>query len=191
MKSCLEVDVAMSSMAQHASPKFITHNEYLRPQFNMNLTGWGISTSSRMLTAKASLGKLSRPLEHLLSVRVQQPQGQDEHEDGHLHDCLVAQALEDGGPGEQEHALHVEDHEQEGVDVVTDLGLRPPLADRVDAALVGGQLLGERAMGGDDPGRGEFHGYQSEPCDQQGDHDAVGLVVGLHALLPNRVRTEL
>src|SRR5918997_4717674 len=32
MKSCFEVDVAMSSIAQQARPKFMTHREYLRPQ---------------------------------------------------------------------------------------------------------------------------------------------------------------
>src|ERR671919_3204508 len=39
MKSCFEVEVAMSSIAQQASPKFITHSEYFRPQFRMNLIG--------------------------------------------------------------------------------------------------------------------------------------------------------
>src|SRR5438093_9187969 len=107
MKSCLDVDVAMSSMAQHARPKFITHSEYFRPQFRMNLTGWGISTWSRMLTGT------SRPLEHLLAIRVEQAERQDEHEDRHLHHRLVPEALEDRGPREQEDAFHVEDHEQE------------------------------------------------------------------------------
>ena len=46
MKSCRDVDAAMNSMAQHASPKFITHREYRRPQFRMNFTGWGIWTVS-------------------------------------------------------------------------------------------------------------------------------------------------
>ena len=36
----------MNSMAQQASPKFITHREYLRPQFSRNLTGWGMLTCS-------------------------------------------------------------------------------------------------------------------------------------------------
>ena len=42
MKSCFEVDAAISSIAQHASPKFMTHSEYCRPQLRRNLTGWGI-----------------------------------------------------------------------------------------------------------------------------------------------------
>src|SRR5438552_2926969 len=54
MKSCLDVEVAMSSIAQQARPKFITHNEYLRPQFRMNLTGWGMGTLSIKPTAAPS-----------------------------------------------------------------------------------------------------------------------------------------
>src|SRR5919109_2929079 len=34
MKSCLLNDVAMNSIAQQASPKLNTHNEYRRPQFS-------------------------------------------------------------------------------------------------------------------------------------------------------------
>src|SRR5712691_9414697 len=79
MKSCLEVEVAISSMAQQASPKFITHSEYFRPQFRMNLTGCGMGTwSSRPISSS-----LSDPMEHPLPVCVQQAEGQDEHEDGH------------------------------------------------------------------------------------------------------------
>src|SRR5439155_476434 len=82
-------------------------------------------------------------------------------EDAHLDHGLHAQALEDRRPGEQEDALDVEDHEQEGVDVIANLGLGPALADGVDPTLVGGELLGELAAGGDDPGCGEGHGDQS------------------------------
>ena len=46
MKSCFDVEAAMNSIAQHASPKFITHSEYRRPQFRMNLTGCGMGTDS-------------------------------------------------------------------------------------------------------------------------------------------------
>src|SRR5438128_563445 len=57
MKSCLDVEVAMSSMAQQAKPKFITHSEYFRPQFKMNLTGCGISTWSIRPTEAPSSGR--------------------------------------------------------------------------------------------------------------------------------------
>src|SRR5437588_5721673 len=57
MKSCLEVDAAMNSMAQHARPKFITQSEYRRPQFRMNFTGWGMGTESiRPIKKESSLG---------------------------------------------------------------------------------------------------------------------------------------
>src|SRR5207249_7521144 len=49
--------------------------------------------------------------------------------------------------------------------------------------FVGGELLGRLAAGGDDAGGGERHGHQPEPGDQQGEDDAVVLVVALHALL--------
>ena len=54
----------------------------------------------------------------------------------------ASRALEHRGPREEEDALDVEDDEQERVDVVADLRLAPALADRVHAALVGGELAG-------------------------------------------------
>src|SRR5919109_4882065 len=47
MKSCFEVEVAISSMAQQARPKFMTHREYRRPQLRMNLTGWTFGSGVR------------------------------------------------------------------------------------------------------------------------------------------------
>src|SRR6266511_839198 len=146
MKSCFEVEVAISSIAQHANPKFITHSEYFRPQFRMNLTGCGTGTLSRMLTWLSS-SLVSGPLEHPLSIGVQETQREDEHEDGHLDNGLVGEALEDRRPREQEDALDVEDHEQERVDVIPDLGLAPALPNRVDPALVGGELLRDLPSG--------------------------------------------
>lgn len=45
-KSCLEVEVALSSMARQARPRFMIRSEYFRPQFGMNFTGWGNSMFS-------------------------------------------------------------------------------------------------------------------------------------------------
>ena len=45
-KSCLEVEVALSSMARQARPKFMIRSEHFRPQFRMNFTGWGNSMFS-------------------------------------------------------------------------------------------------------------------------------------------------
>ena len=44
-------------------------------------------------------------------------------------------------PREDEDGLDVEHHEEQGKDVVADLALRPARADRVDAALIGDELL--------------------------------------------------
>src|SRR5581483_8477463 len=46
MKSCRDIDVAMNSIAQQASPKLNTHREYRRPQLSTNLTGLGASRES-------------------------------------------------------------------------------------------------------------------------------------------------
>src|SRR5215510_8343437 len=46
MKSCRPIDVAMNSMAQHASPKLNTQSEYFRPQFSRYRTGSGASFAS-------------------------------------------------------------------------------------------------------------------------------------------------
>src|SRR6266704_2845001 len=56
MKSCFDVDVAISSIAQQASPKFMTHSEYFRPQLRMNFTGCGMGTLSIRPTAAPSFG---------------------------------------------------------------------------------------------------------------------------------------
>src|SRR6478672_1428854 len=39
MKSCRAIEVAMNSIAQHASPKLNTHRLYRRPQFRTNRMG--------------------------------------------------------------------------------------------------------------------------------------------------------
>jgi len=83
-----------------------------------------------------------------------------------LDDRLGPQLLEHGCPGEEEHALHVEDHEEERVDVVADLRLGPTLAHGVDAALVGGEFAQAGTPGSDDPGRDERHSHQAESGDQ-------------------------
>src|SRR3954447_2814604 len=43
MKSCRLIEVAMNSMAQHASPKLKTHRLYRRPQFRTTRSGSGAS----------------------------------------------------------------------------------------------------------------------------------------------------
>src|SRR5438034_193806 len=128
MKSWRLVEAAISSMAQHARPKFMTQSEYFLPQFRTNFAGCGKLTLS--VRPMASLPPL-QPLENLLLPRVEQPDGQDDDEHDHLRedDACARELLEDGCKGEQEHALNIEYHEKEREDVVPDLGLAPALAD--------------------------------------------------------------
>ena len=58
----------------------------------------------------------------------------------------VPYSLELGGPREDEDGLDVEDDEEQGEHVVADLALRPPIAHRVDAALVRDRLLRARPV---------------------------------------------
>src|SRR5438105_8951624 len=81
MKSWRLVDAAISSIAQHARPKFMTQSEYFRPQFKTNFAGWGKLTLS--VRPMASLPPL-QPLENLLLPCVEEAYGQDDDEDDHL-----------------------------------------------------------------------------------------------------------
>src|SRR4029078_1015860 len=93
----------------------------------------------------------SYPTQHALATRVHEAKEQDEHEDTHLDQPEAGIPLALRRPRKDEHCLHVAHHEkqgedgehdeQQGEDVVTDLALGPTLTDRVDAALVRGQLL--------------------------------------------------
>src|SRR5438093_5514919 len=177
MKSWRLVDAAISSIAQHASPKFITHSEYRRPQLRMNLTGCGRSTLSTRPT-------LFHPLEDLLLPGIEQADGEDADEDDHLDEngSLGPQLLELDRPGEEEDAFDVEDHEQEGKEVVADVRVAPSLADRVDAALVRGEFLGARLAGPHEAVSQESDCYEPSPDRGQGTQCRV-LPVVAHAVL--------
>src|SRR3954466_14888512 len=83
----------------------------------------------------------SHPPQNALAPGVDEAENEHEHEGRHLGEPESAISLETGRPREDEDGLDVEEHEQQGEDVVTDLALRPPVADRVDAALVRDVLL--------------------------------------------------
>src|SRR5205807_2195767 len=73
---------------------------------------------------------------------VEQAQGENDDEDQHLDQTEHLHGLEADGPREDENRLHVEHHEEQGVDVVADVTLGPAAADRIHAALVAQVLLG-------------------------------------------------
>src|SRR5262249_8142298 len=60
---------------------------------------------------------------------------QNRQEDKHFDQAEEAEELEADGPREQEDRFHVEDHEQDGDDVITDGVASAGAVDGVDAAL--------------------------------------------------------
>ena len=97
---------------------------------------------------------------------------QDQHEDSHLGKAETGVALELGRPRENEHRFDVEDHEEEGEDVVADLALRPSVTDRIDSAFVRRELFDRRLVGPHQCGdaqqqSGQQQGNCPEPDDRQ------------------------
>src|SRR3978361_2153442 len=117
-------------MAQQARPHWYTHRLYERPMLNSVVSGFG----RRPRATIPMCGDL-HPAQHALAPRIHEAQEQDEDEDAHLGETEPGVPLELRAPREDEHGLHVEDHEQQREHVVADLAPRPPRADRVDAAL--------------------------------------------------------
>src|SRR4051794_15752570 len=129
-----EPNAAPISIAQHARPHWYTHRLYERPRLNNDVNGLGMRPLS---TNPMS----SYPTQHALAPRVHEPKEQNEHEDTHLDQAETGVPLQLRRPRKDEHCLYVEDDEEQGEDVVTDLALRPSFADRVHTTLVRGQLL--------------------------------------------------
>src|SRR6185436_15362664 len=102
-------------MAQPARPHSYTHREYFRLMLSRLVSGLGRRPfSTRPISA-------SHPPQHALAPGVDEAEEQDEHEEAHLDQAEAAVDLELGGPGEDEHRLHVEHHEEQGEHVVADL----------------------------------------------------------------------
>src|SRR3954466_11953219 len=78
----------------------------------------------------------SDPTEDAFTPGVEESEGEDHDEDGHLDEAEDVVDLEADGPGEDEHGLDVEQHEQDREDVVAALTLRPAVTDRIDSGLV-------------------------------------------------------
>ena len=79
---------------------------------------------------------LSSPLRQTYA----RPRSSTSDEHGHLDQAEPAERLDVDRPREDEHGLDVEDHEQQGVDVVADVRLAEA-RQRVGARLVGDVLL--------------------------------------------------
>src|SRR5215212_377519 len=100
---------AAISMAQHARPHWYTQREYFRAVLNSEPRGLGMrpfSTSptigpSRSLRSQQHLEvvpQASQPLEDALSPCIDEPEGEDDDEDDHLHEAEDVVGLEAQGP---------------------------------------------------------------------------------------------
>src|SRR4051794_24617868 len=87
------------------------------------------------------------PAQDALAPGIQQPESKDGNEHEHLDEAEDVVGLQLDGPREDEHGLDVEQDEEQGEDVVTDLALGPTEPYGIDARLVIEVLLGL------DPGR--------------------------------------
>jgi len=104
--------------------------------------GYGTRSASP-LKSKPSL----RPIRAPLAPGVEETDRQHGDEDQHLHKARRAEPAEGERPREQEDRFDVEDQEQQGEDVVAHRERMPGVADRLDAALVGGVFLGDGWIG--------------------------------------------
>jgi hypothetical protein len=121
-----------------------------------------------MEVAMNSMAQQARPKLNTHSEYLRLPEGR--------HPELV----EHQRPGEQEHALDVEDHEQECEHVVADLGLGPGGAHRIHAALVGGQFARAGPVRAKESVGPERDRHEGDREDQKGGERAVGLEIRGH-----------
>src|SRR3990172_5368582 len=101
-----------------------------------------------------------RPFERALPPGVRQAEEEDDEEDQHLDERELPQPLEDDSPRVEIDDFHIEDHEDQTEKVVADVELRPGLAERHDAGLIGQALLRirrPRRKGPDDGKRQRSH----------------------------------
>src|SRR6185503_6693256 len=135
-------------MAQQARPKVMGHRLDLRAQF----TTLSTVVKTRLSPNRFWIGPLISVIPlvpvlgaHPFQVSLAPDVGERHHEDADEHQALgegeEPELAEDHGPGQQEDRLHVEDDEDEGEDVETDVELDPGRARGVLAALVGRELL--------------------------------------------------
>jgi len=109
----------------------------------------------------------------------------EEHEHLHQRHDAVSRPGEDGRPGEQEHRVHREDQVQEREDVVPDVGLRPAVADRVEAAFVAEHLLPGGPVRAHQPVGSVAHRHEADSEREQQPDQGVGPQVLVQGDIPS------
>ena len=105
------------------------------------------SASGARLAADCKLTQLSHPLQCALLPDPDVTHDQDAEEDEHLEQSEQAKCLELHGPGKEENRLHIENHEQDGNNIVTNGVAASRPVDRINAAFVGQKFLAMRIAG--------------------------------------------
>jgi hypothetical protein len=82
------------------------------------------------------------PLQGALAPGVDEATHQNHEEQEHLHQGKETELAVGHGPGVKKNGLHVEDEEDQGVDVVLDPEAYPRLADGFETAFIDGFLDG-------------------------------------------------
>src|SRR5579864_35844 len=91
--------------------------------------------------------RLSHPLQRTFLPDPDIANDQDAEEDQHLEQAEQAEGLELHRPRKKEDGLHIEDHKQDGDNVIADGVASTRTVDRIDAAFVGQQLLSMGIVG--------------------------------------------
>src|SRR5579864_7716216 len=105
------------------------------------------SASGARLAADCKLTQLSHPLQCALLPDPDVTDDQDAEEDEHLEQSEQAKCLELHGPGKEENRLHIEDHKQDGNNIVANGVAASRAVDRINAAFVGQELFAMRIAG--------------------------------------------
>jgi len=120
------------------------------------------------------LARLSDPLQRAFLPDPNVAHDQDAKEDQHLEQTEQAERLELNRPREEKNGLNVEDHEQDGDDVIAN-GVAPASAiDRIDSAFVRHQLRAVGIVRSNEASEHQRYGNQnSYDGDENKDRDVI------------------
>jgi hypothetical protein len=123
---------------------------------------------------EAQLARLSDPLQRAFLPNPDVSHDQDAQEDQHLKQAEQAERLELDRPREKKDGLDVEDHEQDGDNVITDRVAPTSTVDRVNPALVRHELGAVGIVRTNQAGEHQRDGDQnSDDSDENENRDVI------------------